>query len=122
MRGRRGVWITGGGGDIVVGEWGFNWQSSGLSSMGLDGGGALVCLHQMRRSMMINFSPANQRAGNAGLGKLGPRLSYVSSFGGDDVPWSGSRASRGKRGKVHAVTKHAQSSGSTRHTIWPGCG
>lgn len=44
---------------------------AGLSSMGFWTGEELSC-SRMHGSMMINFSPANQRAGNAGLGKLGP--------------------------------------------------
>lgn len=62
-----------------VGPWLLSSVGKGINCKGrsrivvdgvLDGGGAL--LQQMHGSMMINFSLANQKAGNAGLGKLGP--------------------------------------------------
>lgn len=65
----------------------------------------LGCLHQMRGSMMINFSPANERAGNAGLGSLGhPFLCQQLAL--DDVPWA--LALDLSLAEVHTVTSTAR--------------
>lgn len=90
--------------------------------MGLDGGrSSWICLHQMRGSMMINFSPANEKAGNAGLGKLGPPSVLCQHFFAGDMTMYLGRS--GKSGRWRGALRnkaHGQSSGSTRHTNWPG--
>lgn len=72
----------------------------------------------MHGSMMINFSLANQRAGNAGLGKLGPP-SLCQQVGGSSEHWMMCLAWHcGLEVAKQAVRITARAPGSTRHISW----
>lgn len=74
---------------------------------------------QMHGSMMINFSFANQRAGNAGLGKLGPPCLMSAVRAGalalDDGPWHcGLGVAKVQSKQASCADYYSRSSGSTR--------